>query len=59
MAGFIGSDFSRAVIPAPYGSEGALEAVLPLVKPGGRLHLYAFKKGHEIGPLVRNMKILA
>ena len=58
MAGFIRSNFSRAVIPAPYGSEGALEAVLPLVKPGGRLHLYAFKKGHEIEPLVRRYEDL-
>ena len=58
MAGFIRSNFSRAVIPAPYGSEGALEAVLPLVKPGGRLHLYAFKKGHEIEPLVKQYEDL-
>lgn len=58
MAGFIHSNFSRAVIPAPYGSEGALEAVLPLVRAGGRLHLYAFKKGHEIGPLAKQYEDL-
>jgi tRNA (guanine37-N1)-methyltransferase len=48
MTRFIRSRFSRAVIPAPYGAEEILDAVLPLVKPGGMMHLYAFKKEHEI-----------
>lgn len=51
MSQFIRRDFDRAVLPAPYGADGVIEAVLPLVRPGGRLHLYAFKKRHEIEPL--------
>lgn len=57
-ARFIRGRFSRAVIPAPYGAEGALEAVMPLVRSGGRLHFYAFKKHHEIEPLTRRYERL-
>jgi len=46
--------FDRAVVPAPYGLEGALEAVLPLVKGGGWLHYYTFKKLPQIEPLARH-----
>lgn len=51
VAGFLKEDFHRAVIPAPYGREGILETVLPLLKPGGLLHIYAFKKREQIEPL--------
>jgi tRNA (guanine37-N1)-methyltransferase len=58
MAKFICREFDRAVIPAPYGVDGIIEAVLPLVRPGGWLHLYAFKRLHEIEPLERRYKEL-
>lgn len=43
--------FDRAVLPAPYGLTGALEAVLPLVKRGGWLHFYTFANPLQIEPL--------
>jgi tRNA (guanine37-N1)-methyltransferase len=51
MAMFLKKDFHRAVIPAPYGRDDILETVLPLVKPGGLLHIYAFKKLQQIETL--------
>jgi len=52
MPQFIRGHFSRAVIPAPYGREKILEVVLPLVRPGGMMHIYVFKKAPEIEALV-------
>lgn len=54
MANLLRKDFHRAVIPAPYGADGILETVLPLVKSGGCLHLYTFKKLHQIEPLKKS-----
>jgi tRNA (guanine37-N1)-methyltransferase len=51
-------DFHRAVIPAPYGADGVLETVLPLVKSGGVLHFYTFKKRHQIEPLKKSYEDL-
>lgn len=45
------SRFSRAVLPAPYGAGGVLEAALPLVISGGAIHLYTFKRSHQIEAL--------
>jgi tRNA (guanine37-N1)-methyltransferase len=44
--------FDRAVIPAPYGRDDALEAILPAVKNGGTLHFYTFKKKNQIKGLI-------
>ena len=52
MPQFIRGHFNRAVIPAPYGREKILEVVLPLVRPGGMMHIYVFKKAPEIEALV-------
>jgi tRNA (guanine37-N1)-methyltransferase len=54
MAKLLRKDFHRAVIPAPYGADGILETVLPLVKSKGCLHLYTFKKLHQIEPLKKS-----
>ncbi len=48
MARFLRTDYHRAVIPAPYGRDDILETALPLVRPGGRLHIYTFKKRQQI-----------
>jgi len=58
MAKLIRKDFHRAVIPAPYGADGILETVLPLVKSEGRLHFYTFKKLHQIVPLKKSYEDL-
>jgi tRNA (guanine37-N1)-methyltransferase len=56
MAKLLQKDFHRAVIPAPYGADGILETVLPLVKSRGTLHFYTFKKRHQIEPLKKSYK---
>ncbi len=58
MAKLLRKDFHRAVIPAPYGAEGILETVLPLMKSGGILHFYTFKKLHQIEPLKKSYQDL-
>jgi tRNA (guanine37-N1)-methyltransferase len=58
MARLLRKDFHRAVIPAPYGADGVLETVLPLVKSKGFLHLYTFKKLHQIDPLIKSYEDL-
>jgi tRNA (guanine37-N1)-methyltransferase len=58
MAKLLRKDFHRAVIPAPYGADGVLETVLPMVKSKGFLHLYTFKKLHQIEPLKRSYEDL-
>jgi tRNA (guanine37-N1)-methyltransferase len=54
MAKLLRKDFHRAVIPAPYGADEIIEAVLPLMKSGGCLHFYTFKKLHQIEPLKKS-----
>jgi tRNA (guanine37-N1)-methyltransferase len=58
MAKLLRKDFHRAVIPAPYGADGILETVLPLVKSKGFLHIYTFKKRHQIEPLKKSYQDL-
>jgi tRNA (guanine37-N1)-methyltransferase len=58
MAEWIRKDFHRAVIPAPYGADGILETVLPLVKSRGCLHFYTFKKRQQIEPLKKRYEDL-
>ena len=58
MAKLLRKDFHRAVIPAPYGADGILETVLPLVKSKGCLHIYTFKKLHQIEQLKKSYEDL-
>jgi tRNA (guanine37-N1)-methyltransferase len=48
----------RAVVPAPYGMDNALELLAPLVKKGGVLHFYTFKKKHQIDGLIDEYKTM-
>jgi tRNA (guanine37-N1)-methyltransferase len=41
-------EFDRAVIPAPYGMDNSLETISPVVKKGGMIHFYTFKKRNQI-----------
>ena len=49
-------DFNRAIIPTPYGMDGILDVITPLVKSGGIIHFYTFKKRHQIPGLVEDFK---
>ena len=51
VAQMIRPDFDRVVIPTPYGMDQFLEIALPLVKEGGMIHFYTFKKLHQIDGL--------
>ncbi|MGA9099020.1 MAG: class I SAM-dependent methyltransferase family protein [Methanotrichaceae archaeon] len=44
--------FDRAIIPTPYGRDDILEIVSPVVKKGGLIHFYTFKKRHQIEGLI-------
>jgi tRNA (guanine37-N1)-methyltransferase len=53
-----GCDFDRAVVPTPYGMDEILEVVYPLVKAGGTIHFYTFKRPQQIGGLVQSYRSL-
>lgn len=44
--------FDRAIIPTPYGMDQILDDLLSLVKKGGMIHFYTFKKRHQIDDLI-------
>jgi tRNA (guanine37-N1)-methyltransferase len=44
--------FDRAIVPAPYGMDVALELITPMVGAGGTIHFYTFKKKYQIEGLV-------
>lgn len=44
--------FDRAIVPAPYGMDGSLRPISELVKKGGMIHFYTFKKQHQIESLL-------
>jgi len=46
------TDYDRAIIPAPYGQDEVFDIFAQVVRPGGMIHLYAFKKKNEIPKLV-------
>jgi tRNA (guanine37-N1)-methyltransferase len=41
-------DFDRIIIPTPYGLDHILETISSLVKRGGMIHFYTFKKRYQI-----------
>ncbi len=43
----------RAVVPTPYGMDDALGRIAPVVKRGGMLHFYTFKKKHQVEGLIK------
>jgi tRNA (guanine37-N1)-methyltransferase len=44
--------FDRAIIPTPYGMDQALDILSPLVRGGGAIHFYTFKKKSQIDNLM-------
>ncbi|HPJ83180.1 MAG TPA: class I SAM-dependent methyltransferase family protein [Methanothrix sp.] len=48
--------FDRAVVPTPYGRDDALDSISPIVKPGGAIHFYTFKKRRQIEDLIREFE---
>ncbi len=49
-------DFDRTIIPTPYGMDAILDVITPLVKSGGIIYFYTFKKRYQIPRLVENFK---
>lgn len=56
MAQMLKLNFDRAVIPAPYGLDQILDVASPAVKKGGMVHLYTFKKRHQIEGLLEKLQ---
>ena len=50
------SGFDRAIIPTPYGRDAILDRITPLVRPGGTIHFYTFRKQYQIAGLVREYR---
>ncbi len=48
--------FDRVIIPAPYGMDGVLDILSPLVVQGGMIHMYTFKTKNEIPALIEKYK---
>ena len=48
MAELLKTDFDRVVSPTPYGMDQIIETALHMVKSGGWLHFYTFKKRDQI-----------
>ncbi|MDF0591586.1 class I SAM-dependent methyltransferase [Candidatus Methanocrinis natronophilus] len=51
-----GRGFDRAVVPTPYGRDEILDTIIPLVRPGGSITFYTFKKRSEIEGLIREFE---
>ena len=53
MAKLLKTGFDRVVSPTPYGLDQIAETASQMVKPGGMLHFYTFKKRDQIEALRR------
>jgi tRNA (guanine37-N1)-methyltransferase len=51
MAELLKTDFDRVVVPTPYGMDRIIKTASQMVKAGGWLHFYTFKKRHQIQEL--------
>lgn len=58
MAELLKTDFDRVVMPTPFGMDRIIETALTMVKAGGRLHYYTFKKSHQIEGLIKSYEDL-
>jgi tRNA (guanine37-N1)-methyltransferase len=56
MPSTLNATFDRAVLPAPYGMDGILETLSPMVRKGGMLHYYTFKKKYQVEGLIRQFE---
>jgi len=50
------AEFDRAVVPTPYGRDDILGLISPIVRPGGAIHFYTFKKRHQIEGLIKGFE---
>jgi len=50
--------FDVVVIPTPYGQDEILDAICPLVKRGGMIHFYTFKKKDQIEGLIEGYETM-
>lgn len=48
----LNAGFDRAIIPTPYGMDQFLWDIAGMVREGGIIHFYTFKKPHQISGLV-------
>jgi len=58
MAELLKTDFDRVVVPTPYGMDRIIKAASQMVKAGGWLHFYTFKKRHQILELQKSYEDL-
>jgi tRNA (guanine37-N1)-methyltransferase len=58
MTRLLKKDFDRVVSPTPYGMDLVIETVLQLMKAGGWLHFYCFKKREQIDGLRKSYEDL-
>jgi tRNA G37 N-methylase Trm5 len=49
-------EFDRAIVPTPYGRDDILGLTSSLVRPGGAIHFYTFKKRHQIDGLIKGFE---
>jgi tRNA (guanine37-N1)-methyltransferase len=45
--------FDRAIIPTPYGRDGILDLIAPMVRPDGIIHFYTFRNQRQSEQIVR------
>jgi tRNA (guanine37-N1)-methyltransferase len=48
--------FDRVIVPTPYGMDYFLKDISRLVRKGGMVHFYTFKKQYQIEGLVKEYK---
>lgn len=48
--------FDRAVVPTPYGRDDILDSIIPLVRKGGAITFYTFKRRCEIEGLIEEFE---
>jgi tRNA (guanine37-N1)-methyltransferase len=48
----LNAGFDRAIIPTPYGMDQFLWDIAGMIREGGIIHFYTFKKPHQIPGLV-------
>jgi tRNA G37 N-methylase Trm5 len=53
LPGMLSTSFDRAVFPTPLRMDGMLYRLAPMVRQGGMIHFYTFKKRHQIPGLAR------
>lgn len=45
--------FTRAILPVPYGKDHFIEKLSPLMEKEGKMHIYTFKKDHQLQDLTK------